>query len=109
MGNHTGEVLVEETAGQVLSHEIMVRDADVVKRHGRQQDVCRYGQKNIHLAGSETLSMQRSSVYGTWEVPGKSSIKRKELYGDERFEDKYLYFREVGQSHSTAEVAEQIW
>lgn len=32
----TGEVLVEESAGQVLSHEIIVWDADVVKRDGRQ-------------------------------------------------------------------------
>jgi hypothetical protein len=64
-----GEALTGVRAGQVLSREITVRGADMVKLHGRQHRQRRFRESLVGPARSETLCMYGVSMRENREVP----------------------------------------
>ena len=63
-----GEALTGESAGWVLSREILVRDADPVGERGRPQPMFRFGKERWYPARSETPSMHGSNLRENREV-----------------------------------------
>ncbi len=63
------EALTGESAGWVLSHEIInVRDADPVRRRGRPQSTYRFGKGRWYPARSETPGMHGSNLRENREI-----------------------------------------
>ena len=81
LANHTGpescgaareggdEALTGEGAGRVFSRESPLRDADAVRRGGRQHWMRRYCEAQARPARSQTPSTYRSTLRGNREVP----------------------------------------
>ena len=82
VANHTGpescgaaresgvEALTGESMGRVYSRErITLRDADAVRRGGRQHRVRRYCEAQPGPARSQTPSTYRSTLRGSREIP----------------------------------------
>ena len=69
-GNIAAEALAGESAGVVLSPEIVsnVSGADRLVFSGRQHNARRYGERRSAPAGSETHSMHRSFLRGNRET-----------------------------------------
>ena len=64
-----GEALTGVRAGWVLSREIdSVRDADPVRRRGRSQPSCRFGQARWYPARSETPGMHGNNLRENREI-----------------------------------------
>lgn len=77
--NPSGEALTGESAGWVLSREILVRDADPVRRRGRPQLTFRIGEGRWYPARSETPGMHRSNLRENREIlrlPRPASLGR---------------------------------
>ena len=65
------EALTGERAGRVFSRESTVlRDADAIRRGGRQHPAYRYREVCQSPARSETPSTYGSTLHGNREVPG---------------------------------------
>ena len=84
------EALTGEGAGRVFSREnTILRDADAVRRGGRQDRVCRYCEAHTSPAWSQTPRTYRNTLHGNREVPrspraedalgriGKSEVVRR--------------------------------
>jgi hypothetical protein len=82
LANHTGpescgaareggfEALTGEGAGRVFSRERdTLRDADAVRRGGRQHRLRRYGKAHTSPARSQTPSTYRNTSHGNREIP----------------------------------------
>jgi hypothetical protein len=82
LANHTGsescgdareggcEALTGEGAGRVFSGEKwFLRDADAVRRGGRQHRMCRYCEAHASPAWSQTPRTYRNTLHGNREVP----------------------------------------
>ena len=82
LANHTGsescgvareggcEALTGEGAGRVFSLENSVlRDADAVRRGGRQHRMRRYCEALVSPAWSQTLRTYRNTLHGNREIP----------------------------------------
>ena len=82
LANHTGsescgdaregvcEALTGEGAGRVFSLEnLFLRDADAVRRGGRQHRMCRYCEALTSPAWSKTPSTYRNTSHGNREIP----------------------------------------
>jgi hypothetical protein len=64
------EALTGEGAGRVFSREnILLRDADAVRRGGRQHRMRRYCEAPTSPAWSQTPRTYRNTSYGNREVP----------------------------------------
>ena len=63
-----GEALTGVRAGEPLSPEILIRDADAVMRSGRQHGRVRHRKCLAGPAGSETLSTHGNSTRENWEI-----------------------------------------
>jgi RNA-directed DNA polymerase len=64
------EALIGEGAGRVFSREnTILRDADAVRRGGRQHCVCRYCEAHTSPAWSQTPRTYRNTPHGNREVP----------------------------------------
>ena len=64
------EALTGERMGRVFSRErTFLRDADAVRRCGRQHPAHRYGEVGWSPARSETPSTYRSTSHGNREIP----------------------------------------
>jgi hypothetical protein len=71
------EALTGERAGRVFSREIQLREADAVRRSGRQHPGRRYREAPRSPARSETPSTYECTLRGNREVlcsPGKIAI-----------------------------------
>lgn len=83
-----GEALTGERAGRVLSREINLdRDADLVRRWGRQQPTRRKGEAWRYPARSETPGMHGSNLRENREIlrpPTKRGVGRIEKSKDVR-------------------------
>ena len=83
-----GEALTGESAGWVLSREIIeARDADPVRRRGRPQSTLRLGEEYWYPARSETPCMHGSNLRENREIlrpPTKRGVGRIEKSKDER-------------------------
>jgi hypothetical protein len=67
----SAEALTGERAGRVFSREsTLLRDADAVRRGGRQHPVRRYREAPRNPARSETLCTHGSTSRGNREIPG---------------------------------------
>ena len=110
IGNGASEALTGVYAGEVLSREIMTLGCRRDSGLGRQYDGARYRKCFIGPTRSETFACVEHSVRENREIPrtarcqwcasgrpGKATAKA----GDARA-------REVGQRHSTDEVAERM-
>lgn len=81
-GSREGEVeaLTGERVGRVLSREMnIVRDADLVRRWGRQQSSSRKGEARWYPARSETPGMHGSNLRENREIlrpPKKRGVGR---------------------------------
>jgi hypothetical protein len=65
------EALTGERAGRVFSRESTVlRDADAIRRGGRQHPAYRYREVCQSPARSETPSTYGSTLHGNREIPG---------------------------------------
>jgi hypothetical protein len=65
------EAWTGERAGRVLSRvSTFLRDADAVRRSGRQHPVRRYREAYGNPARSETPCTRRSTMRGNREIPG---------------------------------------
>ena len=82
LANHTGpescgaareggfEALTGEDAGRVFSRERdTLRDADAVRRSGRQHRLRRYSKAHTSPARSQTPSTYRNTSHGNREIP----------------------------------------
>jgi hypothetical protein len=82
LANHTGsescgaareggfEALTGEGAGRVFSRERdTLRDADAVRRSGRQHRLRRYSKAHTSPARSQTSSTYRNTSHGNREIP----------------------------------------
>ena len=76
------EALIKKGIGQVLSREITSNQgtneswgADAVRRCGRPQVACRFGETRVSPARSEALCMYRNSSSGNREIPCLSEAK----------------------------------
>ena len=68
-GNPRGEALIGESAGWVLSREIIdVRDADPVGERGRPQPTFRFGKARWYPARSEAPGMYGSNLRENREI-----------------------------------------
>ena len=84
-----GEALTGERAGRVFSRVTQLRDADAVRRSGRQHPRRRYRETSRNPARSETPRTLGSASHGNREIPcpseaigasdrvGKSKDKRR--------------------------------
>lgn len=108
-GNGAGEALTGVCVGEVLSREIMTSGCRRGNGLGRQNDLTRYRECQADPARSETLACAENSVRENREIPRATRCgwcasgragKAKAVAGDERL-------REVGQLHSTDEIAER--
>jgi hypothetical protein len=64
------EALTGKGAGRVFSREnIFLRDADVVRRGGRQHRMRRYCEAHTSPAWSQSLRTYRNTLHGNREVP----------------------------------------
>jgi hypothetical protein len=63
------EALTGERAGRVFSRAIQLRDADAVRRGGRQHRVHRHREVSQSPARSETPRTHRSASHGNREIP----------------------------------------
>ena len=70
------EALIKKGIGQVLSREIIFnqgtdegRGADAVRRCGRPQVTCRFGETRVSPARSEALRMYLNNTSGNREIP----------------------------------------
>ena len=64
------EALTGKGAGGVFSREnTILRDADAVRRGGRQHCVCRYCEAHTSPAWSQTPRTYRNTPHGNREVP----------------------------------------
>jgi len=63
------EALTGERAGRVFSRVIQHRDADAVRRGGRQHRGHRYGEVSPSPARSETPCTYASTSHGNREIP----------------------------------------
>ena len=64
------EALTGEGAGRVFSREKRIlRDADAVRRSGRQHLMRRYGKAHTSPARSQTPSTYRNTSHGNREIP----------------------------------------
>ena len=88
LANHTGsescgdaregvcEALTGEGAGRVFSLEnLFLRDADAVRRGGRQHRMCRYCEALTSPAWSKTPSTYRNTSHGNREIPRSPSAE----------------------------------
>ena|SRR3974390_1140583 len=64
------EALTGERAGRVFSRVIQLRDADAVRRSGRQQLGRRYREASRNPARSETPRTHGSTLHENREIPG---------------------------------------
>jgi RNA-directed DNA polymerase len=84
----TVEALTGGRAGWVLSREkLLDRDADPVRRRGRQQPACRTGEARWYPARSETPSMHGNNLRENREIlrpPRKARLGRIEKSKDVR-------------------------
>jgi hypothetical protein len=82
LANHTGsescgvareggcEALTGEGAGRVFSREkLFLRDADAVRRGGRQHRMRRHSKARMSPAWSQTPRTYRNTLHGNREVP----------------------------------------
>jgi len=71
MSNHSGEALIGERAGQVLSCEIhdILQSADVVSTNGRQYDSCRYGSENRNSPARQASTLRSLRPCTSLEAP----------------------------------------
>ena len=108
-GNGAGEALTGVCVGEVLSREIMTSGCRRGSGLGRQHGLMRYRERQDDPAQSETLACVEISVRENREIPRTARYewcvsgrtgKASAVAGDERA-------REVGQLHSTDEVAER--
>ncbi len=67
------EALTGEGAGRVFSRESSLRDADAVRRGGRQHRTHRHREVCSSPARSETPSTYGSTLHGNREIPGPPS------------------------------------
>ena len=106
----TGEALTGESAGWVLSSEILnVRDADAVMSRGRQHRSVRQREDRPGPAESKTPGTHRSNSRGSREIPGSAWVSNSSPRREPKGHDGDARTREVGQAHSTCEVSEQGW
>ena len=64
------EALTGEGAGRVFSREnTILRDADAVRRGGRQHRMCQYREAHTSPAWSQTPRTYRNTLHGNREVP----------------------------------------
>ena len=88
LANHTGsescgaareggfEALTGEGAGRVFSPEkLFLRDADAVRRGGRQHRMRRYREAHMSPAWSQTPRTYRNTSHGNREVPRSPSAE----------------------------------
>jgi hypothetical protein len=68
------EALTGEGAGRVYSRVIQLRDADAVRRSGRQHPGRRYREAPRSPARSETPRTHRSTSHGNREIPCPSEV-----------------------------------
>src|SRR6266516_2063633 len=66
--NPPGEALTGESAGWLLSREIQIRDADPVRRRGRQQPTRRFGKDLWNPASSEAPGMHGRNLRENREI-----------------------------------------
>jgi RNA-directed DNA polymerase len=82
------EALTGERAGWVLSREMdLVRDADPVRRRGRRESTCRFGEARRYPARSETPGMHGSNLRENREIlrpPREAHLGRTVKSKDER-------------------------
>jgi hypothetical protein len=72
-----GEALTGESAGWVLSREkLLVRDADLLRRRGRQQSTFRIGKGRWYPARSETPGMHGSNLRENREILRSPQLAR---------------------------------
>src|SRR6266436_5071552 len=115
VGDGEDEALTGVRTGQVWSREIEppsrkrwpLLGADVVELSGRQNWERRYRETLLDLARSETLGMHASTLSGNREIPSPSVRKSQTASESPRTHTDDVRAREVGQSHSTCETAEQ--
>jgi len=70
------EALTGERAGRVFSRVIQLRDADAVRRGGRQYPRCQYRKVPRSPARSETPCTHGSTLRGNREIPCSSEAAR---------------------------------
>ncbi len=70
------EALTGERAGRVFSRVIQLRDADAVRRGGRQHPRRRYREAPRSPARSETLCTYGNTLRGNREIPCLSEATR---------------------------------
>ena len=88
LANHTGsescgvaceggcEALIGEGAGRVFSREnLFLRDADAVRRGGRQHRMRRYCEAHPSPAWSQTPCTYRNTSHGNREIPRSPMAK----------------------------------
>ena len=104
----TGEALTGESAGWVLSSEILnVRDADAVMSRGRQHRSVRQREDRPGPAESKTPGTHRSNSRGSREIPGSAWVSNSSPRREPKGHDGDARTREVGWVGSTCEVPEQ--
>ena len=72
-----GEALTGETAGWVLSREMLsFRGADAVEKSGRPHGALRHGEEHTGPARSETPCTRGHHPHGNREIPGLPGMNR---------------------------------